>query len=117
MSEEEEPDGGQDGEDEVGPVVLEGGAVQRRGREEVAEEDQVDHRRHNVHQDLGRGSIRATVPSHKVKTNYHKTVWVNPVLYRTEEIKIMQHIVVNQSILACFSVDINLALKKISFCR
>ena len=52
MSEEEEPDGGQDGEDEVRPVVLEGGAVQRRGREEVAEEDQVDHRRHDVHQDL-----------------------------------------------------------------
>ena len=87
MSEEEEPDGGQDGEDEVGPVVLEGGAVQRRGREEVAEEDQVDHRRHDVHQDLSKGSIHAAVPSHKAKTNYPKTVGVNPVLHRTGDIK------------------------------
>ena len=52
MSDEEEPDGGQDGEDEVGPGVLHGGAVERRGGEEVAEQDQVNDRSDDVHQDL-----------------------------------------------------------------
>ena len=52
MSDEEEPDGRQDGEDEVGPVVLHGGAVERRGGEEVAEQDQVNDRSDDVHQDL-----------------------------------------------------------------
>ena len=52
VSDEKEPDGGQDGEHEVGPVVLQGGAVQCRGREEVAEEDQVNYRCDDVYQDL-----------------------------------------------------------------
>ena len=75
MSEEEEPDGGEDGEDEVGPVVLEGGAVQRRGREEVAEEDQVDHRRHDVHQDLlGWEEGQSMLPSPLIRVNYPGTI-------------------------------------------
>ena len=58
MSDEEEPDGRQEGEHEVGPVLLQGGAVglggavHRRGGEEVAEQDQVNDARDDLDQDL-----------------------------------------------------------------
>ena len=57
VSNEKEPDCRQDGEDEVGPVVLQGAAVQRGGREEVAEQDQVNDARDDVDQDLNRWSM------------------------------------------------------------
>lgn len=49
MSNEEYADGGQDGEDEVGPVEL---LVEHGGREEVAKHDDVDDAGDEVHEDL-----------------------------------------------------------------
>ena len=67
VSDEEEPDGRQDGEHEVGPDVLQGGTVERRGREEVAEQDQVNDARDDLDQDLSRGSMPCC-PQHSTST-------------------------------------------------
>ena len=49
VSDEEQPDGGQDGEDEVGPVEL---VPEARAGEEVAEHDEVDDGGDDVQEDL-----------------------------------------------------------------
>ena len=49
VSDEEQPDGGQDGEDEVGPVEL---VPEARAGEEVAEHDEVDDGGDDVEEDL-----------------------------------------------------------------